>query len=283
MADYLMRDDAPLSASEWQQLDETVVGVARHLLVGRRFVSLTGPLGVGTQVVPLDTVSAGAACLHDESGCSCAGGECDVIEVSGRRFLALPLLHQDFRLAWRNIETSRQQGQPLELAPAAAAAAAVARAEDELILRGHSEHGYEGFLNASGRQTVALGNWDEPGGAFAGVNSAIEALVSAGFFGPFAVVLSPALYAKTQRVGKGIGRLESKLITDMAEGGLFRTPVLTGNEGFVVALGAHNFDLAVAQDLITAYLGPEGMDHRFRVLESLVLRIKRPGAICAFA
>ena len=97
------------------------------------------------------------------------------------------------------------------------------------------------------------------------------------------MVLSPALYAKTQRVGKGIGRLESKLITDMAEGGLFRTPVLKGNEGFVVALGAHNFDLAVAQDLITAYLGPEGMDHRFRVLESLVLRIKRPGAICTFA
>lgn len=38
-------------------------------------------------------------------------------------------------------------------------------------------------------------------------------------------------------------------------------------------------DLAVAQDMITAYVGPEGMDHRFRVLESLVLRVKQPGAI----
>jgi uncharacterized linocin/CFP29 family protein len=36
----------------------------------------------------------------------------------------------------------------------------------------------------------------------------------------------------------------------------------------------------VGQDLITAYLGPEEMGHRFRVLESLALRIKRPGAIC---
>jgi uncharacterized linocin/CFP29 family protein len=42
-----------------------------------------------------------------------------------------------------------------------------------------------------------------------------------------------------------------------------------------------NLDLVVAQDLVTAYLGPENMDHHFRVLESLVLRIKRPGAICA--
>jgi len=283
MTDYRMRDDAPLGASEWQQLDELVVSVARQWLVGRRFVSLTGPLGVGTQVVPVDVIGAGEACLHDEQGCACEAGECDVIEVRSRKYLTLPLLHQDFRLAWRNLEASRQLGQPLELGPAAAASAACARAEDELILRGHPEHGYEGLLNATGRQTVALGDWDQPGGAFAGINAAIEALVSGGFYGPFAVVLSPALYAKTQRVGPEIGKLESQLITDVAAGGLFRTPVLAANEGCVVSLGAFNFDLAVAQDLTTAYLGPEGMDHRFRVLESLVLRIKRPGAICTFA
>ena len=33
-------------------------------------------------------------------------------------------------------------------------------------------------------------------------------------------------------------------------------------------------------DLISAYLGPEQMNHPFRIFESLVLRIKRPGAIC---
>jgi len=36
----------------------------------------------------------------------------------------------------------------------------------------------------------------------------------------------------------------------------------------------------VAQDLITAYMGNEGLDHLFRVMETLVLRVKRPGAIC---
>ena len=45
-------------------------------------------------------------------------------------------------------------------------------------------------------------------------------------------------------------------------------------------LDSQNFDLAIAQDLITAYMGNEGLDHLFRVMESLVLRIKRPGAIC---
>jgi uncharacterized linocin/CFP29 family protein len=280
MSDYLMRDDAPFSAEEWDKLDDLVVDVARKLLVGRRFIQLTGPLGAGVQTVPVPAVGSGEACLHDEEGCACEAGECEVIQVTGHKFLSLPLIHQDFRLAWRDIEASRRMGWPLELGPAAAASAACARAEDELIFHGHPEHGYEGLLTAIGRHTVPLGDWDEPGQAFANIVAATEALVADGFYEPFAVVLSPALYAKTQRIAKGIGRLESKLIKDVAEGGLFRSPVLAENQGLVVAQGAHNFDLVVAQDLITAYLGPENMDHTFRVLESLALRIKRPGAIC---
>jgi len=56
--------------------------------------------------------------------------------------------------------------------------------------------------------------------------------------------------------------------------------VLGDDRGVVVALGPHNLDIAVVQDLVTAYLGPNGMDHEFRVMESIALRIKRPGAIC---
>lgn len=282
MSDLLMRGDAPLSAVEWEALDKVVVDVARKLLVGRRFISLTGPLGAGTQAVPVLTVSGQGACLHDEAGCGCETGGCSVTQVSGRKFLPLSLIHQDFKLSWRDVEASRQMGLPLELGPAAASSAACAQAEDELILHGHPEHGYEGLLTAAGRNTVALKDWNEVGNAFANVVDASEVLVSKGFYGPFAVVLSPALYAKTQRVAEGMGRLESKLIEDVAEGGLFRSPVLAEKEGLVLSLGAHNLDLAVAQDLITAYMGNEGLDHLFRVMESLVLRIKRPGAICSF-
>ena len=280
MSDYLMRDDALLSAEEWEKLDELVVTVARKMLVGRRFITLAGPLGVGIQIVPVAAVGTGQACLHDEEGCACKAGECNVIQVTGRKFLALPIIHQDFRLAWRDIEASRQMGWPLELGPAAAASAACARAEDELIFHGHPDHGYEGLLSAAGRHTAPLAKWDEPGSAFANVVAATEALVADGYYGPFAAILSPALYARTQRVARDIGRLESSLIEDLVEGGLFYSSVLAENQGLVVALGAHNFDLAVAQDLITAYLGPENLDHNFRVMESLVLRIKRPGAIC---
>ena len=161
MSDYLMRDDAPFSDEEWEKLDELVVGVARKLLVGRRFIQLTGPLGAGVQTVPVPAVGSAEACLHDQEGCACEAGECEVIQVTGHKFLSLPLIHQDFRLAWRDIEASRRMGWPLELGPAAAASAACARAEDELIFHGHPEHGYEGLLNATGRHTVSLDDWDE--------------------------------------------------------------------------------------------------------------------------
>jgi uncharacterized linocin/CFP29 family protein len=219
---------------------------------------------MGVQTVPVMKVGEGE------------GG----LGVTGRKFLPMHLISQDFRLSWRDIEASEKMGVPIELGPAAAAAAVCARAEDTLIFRGAPEAGYEGLLNAEGRNSVSLGDWDKDNKPFEVIVAATEELVSAGFYGPFAVVLSPALYSKTQRVTRGMGRLQRKLITDAAEGGIFRSSVLKGPEGFVVSLGSQNFDLAVAQDLITAYLGPEDMDHTFRVLESLVLRIKRPGAIC---
>jgi uncharacterized linocin/CFP29 family protein len=279
MADYLMRDDAPLTPGEWQQVDDVVVSVARQILVGRRFISLSGPLGIGTQVVALDTVGGTEACLHDESGCACSLEECDAVRVTGRKFVAVPLIHKDFMLAWRDLETARQSG-GLELGAAGAAAMFVARAEDELIFKGHPEHGYPGLLNVEGRQTVAISDWKTSGAALDDAAEAGQALAEAGFYPPYALVVSPALYGLLQRVYKNSGKLEVELVEEIAEGGIFQSPALAPKQALLVAKGAHLIDLAVAQDTITAYVGPEGMDHRFRVLESLVLRVKQPGAIC---
>jgi len=225
--------------------------VARRRLVGRRFIEIAGPFGPGFQVVPVDIYRDGKAV---------------------REFLPLEVIERDFTLHWRDIEASRQFGMPLELGAVAVAAASCAQTEDELILKR--------LLAVEGRDHLALGDWEEPGSAFADVAAAREKLVSAGFYGPYALVVSPTLYTRMQRIFRGSGRLESRMIQEIAEGGIFQTPVLAENQGILVAQGVENVDLAVAQDLITAYLGPEGMDHRFRVLESIALRIRHPGAIC---
>jgi uncharacterized linocin/CFP29 family protein len=272
MGDYLMRDDAPLTEKEWERLDEMVVSAARRVLVGRRFIDLTGPFGIGMQVVPLDKISGAEAYLHADASSSGEDEGADVVQITGRQYVPLALIHKDFSLTWRDIETAHQFGTRLELGPAAAAATFVARAEDDLIFRG--------LLNAAGKQTIPLGDWKAAGTALSDVVAARQALADAGFYAPYALVVSPALYALLQRPYKQSGRLESKLLESIADGGILQSPALTAKQALLVSQGPHHLDLVVGQDMITAYLGPEGMDHLFRVLESLTLRIKQPGAIC---
>ncbi len=246
MSDYLMREDAPLTDGEWMRIDGAVVGTARQFLIGRRFIELKGPFGSGLEIVPVGT------------------GE-------RRTHIPVELFEATFMLHWREMEASRKSGLPLETGPAAQAAMACARLEDEMIF---------GKLIEAAENTVELGDWTETDVALGDVVSATETLFAEGFIGPYAVVLSPSLYTQTQRVSRGMGRTVAKLIGEVAEGGLYRTQILQGDQGLVVALGAYNLDLIVGQDLMTAYQGNEGLDHSFRVLETLALRIKRSGAIC---
>lgn len=247
MADFLMREDAPLTPAEWAAIDETVVHTARKQLVGRRFVPLAGPFGAGTQVVPVGT------------------GE-------DRVFIPVTTIQQDFKLAWADIVASRQYGMPLELAPAALAATACAQAEDKMILAG--------LLKAKGILKEKMGDWSAVGQAFADVVRVIGKLAEAGLYGPYAVVLPPAHHALLHRVYGEVGQLEIAMIREAAPAGVFQSPALAPNQALVVSVEAQNFDLAVAQDLVTAYLGPDGLDHAFRVFEKLALRVKHPAAIC---
>ncbi len=94
------------------------------------------------------------------------------------------------------------------------------------------------------------------------------------------MVVSSNFYSKMQRILDNTGVLEINQVRELMTAGVFQTPLLPDNGALVVATGAENFDLAISQDLITAYLGPEKMNHPFRILEALVLRIKRPEAVC---
>ncbi|MGQ9681996.1 MAG: family 1 encapsulin nanocompartment shell protein [Anaerolineae bacterium] len=275
MTGYLMRDQAPLQASEWQALDDIIVRVARQRLVARRFLSLFGPVGAGQQSYGVDRYSDGSggqiALLDAE--------ERDIVTAQQRRLLPLPILYRDLRLHWRDLETSRALGQPLETTSAAIAAASVAENEDRLILNGRSDLQQEGFLNAEGRVRLPLGSWEQMGGAFAAVVNAVQSLGGGGFPGPYAVVVPPALYALLNRVYDNTGMLELQQVQALARVGVYVSPVLPAAVAVVVAPGPENMDILVAQDLTIAYLETTGMDHILRVFECLALRIKRPGAI----
>jgi uncharacterized linocin/CFP29 family protein len=199
------------------------------------------------------------------------------------------MIAKDFRLHWRDIETSKRLGLPLELGPAAAASAVCAQMEDRLIFTGcaHEEGECEcpgqGLLNVAGRNEIETAGWEEPGSAFSDAVAATEKLISAGCYEPYVMIVSPAMYAKLHRMMARGGRLEITFIKELMTDGVYQSPVLKPNEGIVVATGPENLDVVIGQDLITAYLGVDGMDHPFRVFETLLLRIKRSEAICTFS
>ncbi|MBM3275688.1 MAG: bacteriocin family protein [Candidatus Sericytochromatia bacterium] len=275
---YLNREDSPLSAQDWTQIDDIVVSVAKRMLVGRRFLHIFGPMGAGIQDVDYDVFTGTGPAKLAVFGET----ETSVVRAEKRVHENIPLLYKDFMIYWRDIETSRQMGMPLDISAAAAAASFVAQREDHLIFNGDSDCGYEGLANATGRVSLPARDWTQTGNGFQDVVDGAAQLLSTGFYGPYAVVVNPKAFAQLHRVYANSGVLEINHVREIATAGVFQSPALGDCPGILVSTGIQNFDIAIGQDLVTSYLGAENMNHPFRVFESLVLRIKRPGAICTF-
>ncbi len=264
METILMREGSPLTAEQWHAVDTTVNQMAQQILVGRRILNLYGPLGFGAYTVPLYTYK------EDEAGAVRAQMACQVPLVT---------LTQEFIITARDLELSNSGQQLFDTAPVAAAAAKSAFAEDCLILNGNAE-GAPGLLTAEGRQTIKMGKWEEEGQALASVSQATAKLVTEGFYGPYAVVMHPAKFAQLQRVYGRQGVLEAELVEKQAPAGVFTTSVMPEGKVLVMAVQPHYVDLAVGLDLSTAFVETVNLEHRFRIMETLALRIKDPGAIC---
>jgi uncharacterized linocin/CFP29 family protein len=276
--DFLGHHENPLLEAEWQRLTETVIQVARRSLVARRFIDLYGPLGAGVQTVPLDQF------VGAEPGGIDLVGETETAPVFAdrRSFKTIPLLYKDFLLHWRDIEAARTHNMPLDVSTAAGAAVFLAQREDQVIFWGDEKLGYEGLMNAKGRLTQKLADWSKPGSAYQNVVEATEKLNASDHFGPYALVTSPQLHALLHRIFEKTGVLEIETLRDLCTDGVFPSNRLKGNQAVLVSTGRENLDLAVAMDMTVAYLGAERMNHPFRVVESVLLRLKHPDAICTF-
>ncbi len=275
MVDFLQRDQAPLTPDQWAQIDAAVEDVGRRSLVGRRIVPVLGPLGAGAEVVP-DDIYRGA----DEGGLDLLGeDDKGIVRASERRYLPIPLLYKDFRLHWRDLEASQQGCMPFDTGPATAAATVVARTEDNLVFNGDDRLGYQGLLNVAGRGVLTMGDWNGLGNAFRDVVTATQYLTDVGFYGPYAVVVSPRLYAAMNRVYENTGVLEIEQVQKLASAGVYRSAAIPDGRAVILAVGSSNMDLVVGQDLVAAYVASENLNHHFRVVESVILRIKRPESI----
>lgn len=255
MDNYLMRDGAPFGEEGWEKIDDMVVTVMKKNLEGRRFIELVGPLGWGVEVAP----SFG---FVEEDGADVA--------TETTEYLRLQEIAQEFTLRAKHMAMADDTPFALDLGAVALAATKLADAEEEIVIGG---------LREAAEDSIEMTDWDTLGGPFELVSEATARLRATGFDAPFAVVMHPKMYARLASLMRQ-GRREIEMVEKIAESGIFESTALPDGEVLVVSPHSWNVDLVVGQDAVTAYLGNEGIDHRFRIFETLALRIKRPGAIC---
>jgi len=256
MSDYFMRDGAPIDAATWDKVDGMVVTVAKKVLVGRRLLSLVGPLGWGVELAPLFefTESDGADVVADSAA-----------------YIKLVEMGQEFLLKAKHMLMAEQTPFDLDLGAVATATSKLCRAEDDLLIGG--------LIEKAG-VSADLGDWDTLGGPFKAVAEAIVRLQSQDVDGPYAAIMSPAMYAKLVSLMMH-GRREVDMVGKLVEAGIFQSRSMPDDAVLIVSPQPWNMDMVVGQDIITSYLGNEGLDQRFRIFETLALRVKRNAAICA--
>lgn len=268
---YLSRENSPVSQGLWEKIDSEVIGAARGVLTGRKFLHIYGPLGVGAESIRIDDANS-----IDEAA---ADG---LITTKGRKFVEIPTVYDDFTLLAKDLESDSKAGYPADLSNAAYSAEACARKEDHLIFFGSEANGYEGLLTASGIHRIKKTDWSADENAFSDIVAGLEWFTVNGIYGTYALTVSPDLYMKLQRIQPGTGLLEIERISKLLKGNVFVTPVLGTEKAVLVCSEPRYMDLAIGQDLATAYLEQKDLNHRFRVLETVLPRVKQKKAVVAF-
>ena len=273
---YQRHQEFPLTDDQWDRMQKEIMKEASRLLVSRRFIDIYGPLGSGLESISYETFDKDELAEIDLEG----GKDSRAIGPKNEVYRRVPLVYKDFVLHWRDVELSRTMNFPLDVSRAIRAAHFVADREDELILCGEEKLGIEGLMNAKGRNTEHLSDWSKFGNPFKDVLRATECLLKLNHHRPYALVLSPHLYSQLLKMKDNSPFLELDQLSKLCIDGVFQSPSLEGEKGVVISTGPQNIDIAVAEDWNVAFLGSESMNYIFRIYESLVLRIKRPTAIC---
>ncbi len=268
--DYLARESAPFDAELWERIDATVVEAAKRVLVGRRFLPVFGPMGAGMRSVNID--SSKREEKFDDG----------IVRTEGRVYAELPQLYYDFWLLWRDIENSAKDGYPVDLSTVTQAAESVARTEDRLVFFGDKGLGVDGILTARGANKVKRGDWKTGEFAYQDIVKGLTILNDKGFYGRYAIIMSPDIFLDLQRIQPGTGVMEIDRVRKMVDGRVFHSTAMGTKKVVLVCCESPYMDIAIGQDMAASYLELVDLNHHLRVLETALPRIKQAEAIVVF-
>lgn len=173
-------------------------------------------------------------------------------------------------------------GLPVDLSAVSRAASQCALKEDELIFLGNDELGYKGLLTDEGVIKLPLSDWSEGENPFKDIATGLAKFIENGLVGRKALIVSPNLLVQLQRIQPSTASTEYDRISQLLSGNIFTTPILKNNKAILVCSEPQNLDLVIGQDMITSYLETKNLNHYFRIIETLLLRIKVKESVIVF-
>lgn len=270
--------EVPLTDEQTQLMLSAAVKEVRRTVMARRLMSLFGPLGAGVESVSMETISQEdtAAEVHLEG----MPDPHPITMHAQEEYVRIPIIYKDFLLHWRDVKFANDMGSPLDVSNAVRAAHQVGHAEDHLLFNGNKELGIVGLLSSKDSHSLVSEDWSKDGACVKAVYAAMDKLLGSNHHFPYALVVSLDMYRMLLKPVQDRPVLELEQVTKVLSDGVFWSPQVPEGTAALVSTGSQNFDIAVAEDLQIAYLGPREMNYHFRVYQSLVPRIKRPTAVC---
>ena len=202
-----------------------------------------------------------------------------VATVIGAPTLPLAGILSGFTLASRDIASFESTGLAFDTKAPAEAGIACARQEDSLLLYGSSALGTDGLLSVKGSVSHKLRPWKQIGAAADDFIAAVTRLDDAGFHGPYALALAPALYNLLLRRYEQGQMTELEHARTIATAGIAKSAALKSG-GVLIATGRQYLSIALGQDLMVGFVGPTPGGYEFTASESIALRVLESAAIC---
>jgi uncharacterized linocin/CFP29 family protein len=272
--EFVGQDASQLTLEQYQQIEAAVITAVRKPLVGRTVMPMLDLNNFGIQQLKFYTqTNMGAAAI----GMAMIQGAADIVGLTPDT-LNIPAIWKDFVIHFRDLESSRTTGVPLDTTFASDAGRRVAELEETLIWEGTG--GWIGFMGAVGRLTEAsAGSWATAGNAYTDVKDAIAELGNAGYSGKPTLVLTPNQYADLLVIFTNTGIPQLVQVRELCN------PVVAhffadDASALMVMPDPENFELKIAQNVLVHVAERENKDIFCRVYEALVPEFKRGNSIC---
>jgi hypothetical protein len=195
-----------LRREEWQRLDEALLPISRTRLGGVQDLVDNGLVfdignGMGSTVLEYHDVSDAMTATVSMDGVT--RGQGDQVDYDAK-FLPLPIVHVDYEILTRQLNASRNLGQPLDTSNAEAAARTVNEQLETMLFTnttyapgGTNVGTIYSYVNEPSRNTVTLSvDWDASAKTAAGIIDDVlamkQASINARHYGPWMLYIPTA-------------------------------------------------------------------------------------------